>query len=452
MDEPLDFEVEDLVLKSPAPAKRRKKVIGLDDLVSDFLQENKKKEMKLKRAKSRINYHSDEDDDRRVAKLSECVEKCEQEMGEIDGEDDIQLWGLQVFGDQKTQPPIISPPESCKLLQAFVDNELNSLVELDINKGGSFLESLLVNDWLLKLVYARTHVEKSIAAWTFNLMLYSSEEALSASAVDFWTAILSLKSNVGIEWLPNYSELISALEIFGFLLDKLSKPLPIIETESEDSCSWGPPSNIRAWIKFVSACVAARSTYSIFSASEVEELVVVITCLFLDRQLLGLTVILNECLVSTINFFTNDEWNISCKSIAKSLLSRVPRDINCLRALECIRGVDDRSKQLRHVVAYEMLVACLDNKATDPEEILRLLMAINVRDKKCDLFKMYIYLVLTENWLLSNPEMKDKSQIYELLGICLRNCSCQITSTDLRSYASKIRSKASYLLQSINSK
>lgn len=132
--------------------------------------------------------------------------------------------------------------------------------------------------------------------------------------------------------------------------------------------------------------------------------------------------------------------------------NRIPKDTNCLRTVESIRGVDARSKQLRHVLAYEMLVACLDNKATDPEEILSALIAVNVKDKSCDLFKMYIYLVLTENWLLSNPPMRDKSYIYEMLGVYLRNCSCQITGTDLRSYASKIRCKASYLLQSIISK
>lgn len=57
----------------------RKKVIGLDDLVNDYLKENKKQEMKSKQAKAQKNYFSDEDDDIREAKLSECVEKCQQE-------------------------------------------------------------------------------------------------------------------------------------------------------------------------------------------------------------------------------------------------------------------------------------------------------------------------------------------------------------------------------------
>lgn len=54
-------------------------MIGLDDLVNDHLKENKKLELKSKRAKARKDYFSDEDDDIREAKLSECVEKCQQE-------------------------------------------------------------------------------------------------------------------------------------------------------------------------------------------------------------------------------------------------------------------------------------------------------------------------------------------------------------------------------------
>ncbi|CAL5436149.1 unnamed protein product [Camellia sinensis] len=452
IDGPLDFESEDLLLKSPAlTTRKRKKVIGLDDLVNDYLKENKKLEMKSKWAKAQKNYHSDEDEDKddREAKLSECVEKCQKEMGQISDEDENSIWGLQVFGNQKTRPPAVCHElGSCGLLQSFMNNEINSLVELDVEKGEVFLERLLVNGWLLKLVYTCGHVEKSIATWTFGLMLYSLEEVLSTSACDFWTAILSPTSEVGllqikIDWLPNYSELKGALEIYGFILDS--------------------PSKFSSNMEIVTVDFGLRSTYSILSTSEVEELVVLIINLFLDRQLVGLSVILYECMLSVINFFTDNEWNTSCETVAKSIACSgnnnhdkpivrpprmpVPRDMNCLRTVESISGVDARSKHLRHAVAFQILVACLDNKVTDAEVILRSLISINVKDKSCDLFKMYIFLVLTENWLLSNPMLEDKSVIYEMWGVYLRNCSCQITSTDLRSYASKVRSKASYLLQ-----
>ncbi|XP_059625839.1 uncharacterized protein LOC132268929 isoform X2 [Cornus florida] len=87
------------------------------------------------------------------------------------------------------------------------------------------------------------------------------------------------------------------------------------------------------------------------------------------------------------------------------------------------------------MVAFQILHTCFDNQDTEGEEILRRLVSINVKDKNCDLFKMYVYLVLIENWLLYNHMLEDKPVIYELWSVLLRNCSCQITSTDLRSGA-----------------
>ncbi|XAR59700.1 hypothetical protein NMG60_11015633 [Bertholletia excelsa] len=449
LDGPLDFESEDLLLKTSAPTKRRN-VIGLDDLVNDFLKDNKK-QMKSKKAKATKSYLSDEDEDIREARLSECVEKCQKEMRELSGEDEIHLWGLNVFGNQKTQPVLeFQKLGSCGLLESFMCNALNSLVELDMEKGEVFLERLLVNGWLLKLVFTSGHVEKSIAMWTFGLMLYSSDEVVISSACEFWTAILSPKRKIEIEWLPNLSAVKKALEIYGFILDMPPKFSKSTETDNADSDFGALPKSIRAWIKSVAACFQARSAHSIFLTSEVEELLVVIICLFLDRRLLGLSTILHECVLSAINFFTDEEWNSSCEKVASSLACSVPRDVNCLRIVESISGVDARSKHLRRAVAFQILVACFSDKASDAEEILRSLISLNVKDKSCDLFKMYIYLVLTENWLLSNPLLEERSVICEMWGVYLRNCSCQISSMDLRSYASKVRSKASYLLQGTN--
>lgn len=40
------------------------------------------------------------------------------------------------------------------------------------SSGEAFLEGLIVNGWLSKLVFMCGHVEKSIAMWTFNLSEY----------------------------------------------------------------------------------------------------------------------------------------------------------------------------------------------------------------------------------------------------------------------------------------
>lgn len=87
-------------------------------------------------------------------------------------------------------------------------------------------------------------------------------------------------------------------------------------------------------------------------------------------------------------------------------------------------------------------------QANSGEEILKSLIAINFKDKSCDFFKMYVHLVLAENWVLSNSFVEDNPVIYEMFCRYLRNCSSLISATDLRSYASKVNEMA--FLFSIN--
>ncbi|KAL3828499.1 hypothetical protein ACJIZ3_017301 [Penstemon smallii] len=455
--EPLDFEFEEPVKISSPFAKKKKKLIGLDDLLEDHVREQEIKEKKFKRRKIRnVSDSEDEVDDAAEAQLSECVDKCQTEINKINGDDEMPFWGIEVFGDQRTFPQQEYPElKSSVLLQSFVNNKINSLVELNTEKGEDFFEGLLADGWLLQLIYTCGCVEKSIATWTFNLMLYSSKLGLMEAACEFWCNILSLKdkqedsSSFKIDWLPRYSDLKRALEIYGFLLDLPSSISSDIDMVPADCDTTGPPQNIRCWIKYAAVCCKRRS---IFSTEEAEDLLVIIISLLLDRKLLGLSMLLSECMVSAINFFRDEEWHDSCEKVAKSLAFRLPRNINCLRLVESITGVDARSKQLRSAVAFRFLVTCLDVKVCDAEEVLRWLSSINVKDKSCDLFKMYLYLSLAENWLSFDSVSKDKAVVRELWGGCLRNCSCGITITDLRSYASNVRTKASYLLQGNTSK
>ncbi|GLT65018.1 hypothetical protein SLA2020_374750 [Shorea laevis] len=456
VEELLDFEREDPLAPSPVAARKRKKVIGLDDLLTDYYKERSKnveKEAK-KRAKAPKNYNSDEDETGKEAKLSEIVNLCQKQMKEMSSEEEISHWGIRVFGNQKTPPPFVFPElEGFSLLQSFVNSELNSLVGLTAETGCSFLEGLLINGWLSRLVFKCGYLEKSIATWTFNLMLYSSKEEVRSSACDFWCSILSPINEVGklpikIEWLPTYMELKRALETYGFLFNFSSNP----ESVNPGSDGKGPPQNVGSWFKITTACCQVRDKQSIFLTSEAEELVEVIVWQFLDRQLQGLSVVMYNCMQSALTYFSADEWNTSCAKIANSLACRIPRDLNCLRAVECISGPDTRSKQLRSALAFQILVNCLEKKTTDEEGILNMLISLNVKEKDNDFFKMYIYLVLTENWLLYDKKLEDKPVIMEMWGLFLRNCSCQISSMDLRSYASKVRSKASFLLQGTSCK
>ncbi|XP_024003832.1 uncharacterized protein LOC18027425 [Eutrema salsugineum] len=452
MDGPLDFENEDPLVNPPASVGKRKKVIGLDDLLSDFYKEKSKliDKQNKKRKVSKV-YDSDEDEHGQEALLS-IVDSCQNQMNEIGGEEDIQEWGLCMFGDQKAPtPPLLADLEDCYLLKEFKNSESNLVVDLSPDNGTAILEGLLVNGWLTKLVLTCARVEEIICKWTLNLLLYSSKEDLRSSACDFWCSLLSSQNEVNgapveIHWLPNYQQLNEALESYGFRIIS-SQDVELAEADSE---SQGPPQNIRAWLKFVAACCQIRCKNPIFTTSQVEQIAEILVWLLLDRALQGLSLLLQECLISVIGSFKEEEWVSSCKEIANSLASRVPQDMNCLRIVESVSGVDTRSKYLRSSISNQMLVVLLDHKDSD-ENMMSSLMSINLKEKNCNLFRTYIFLVLAENWLFSSKLVEEKPVLKDMWAVFLRNCSCQISSTDLRPYASKVRTKAAYLLQGCSS-
>uniref|UniRef100_A0A1J3IVI2 Coiled-coil SMC6 And NSE5 INteracting (CANIN) domain-containing protein n=1 Tax=Noccaea caerulescens TaxID=107243 RepID=A0A1J3IVI2_NOCCA len=453
LDGPLDFENEDPLVNPPASVEKRKKVIGLDDLLSDFYKEKSKliDKQNKKRKASKV-YDSDDDEHGQEAAISKYVDQCQNQMNEIGGEEDIQEWGLSMFGDQKTQTSSLHCDlDSCCLLKEFMNSQLNSVVDLSPENGTAFLEGLLVNGWLKKLVLTCARVEAIICKWTLNLLLYSPKEDRRSSACDFWCSILLSQAEddgapVEIDWLPNYQILKEAVESYGFKTNS-SQDIKLAEADSESQV---PPQNIRAWLKFVAACCQIRCKNPIFSTSQAEQIAEIIVWLLLDRGLQGLSLLLTECLISVIGSFKEEVWVSSCKKIANSLASRVPHDMNCVRIVESVSGVDARSKHLRSLISNQMFVVLLDHKDSD-ENLLSSLMSINLKEKSCNLFKTYIFLVLVENWLFSSKLVEEKPVLKDMWAVFLRNCSCQISSTDLRPYASKVRTKAAYLLQGCRS-
>ncbi|CAN1252914.1 hypothetical protein LINPERPRIM_LOCUS8182 [Linum perenne] len=437
----------------------RKKVVGLDDLLTDYYKEQSKViERDSKRAKASKYHDSDDSDEEALLSktIADCHFKALLQIDEVVCGEENSTWGVQVLGDKKPAPPIAFPElRSNPMLKSFMSNKLNSMVKLTVDEGEGFFEGLLLNGWLLKLVSSCGHLDKSIAQWTYHLtlsVLYSSKEELRTAACSFWCSIVQLdlkkkKHSRGIEWFPSYSDLKSALEIYGF---RFNVPLEG-ESATSDNHDIVPPDNIRMWIKFIAVCCQVRSKRCIFSASEMGSLLEIVILLFLDRQLEGLLVMLYESMQCIINYFTDAEWPGACRNIATSLASRVPKDLNCLRTVECILGITARANNLRAELSHQFLLNCFD-KASNEEEILNCLIAINVKEKRCDLLKMYIYIVLAENWLFSSAVLVDKPVLFEMWGVYLRNCSCHISSSDLRPYAAKVRSRATYLIHNSTKK
>ncbi|KAG8052772.1 hypothetical protein GUJ93_ZPchr0001g32859 [Zizania palustris] len=139
LDEPLDFEEEDPLIPHTRLVKR-KKVIGLDDLLVDFF-ETGKDELKAAGVKSKHGpkgYNSDDEDKKvmeKEIKFCKFVDEYEEQSKEFDAGDGVPQWGMRVFGWQKS-PSIHSDAgvENCKLLQSFCASEHLGF-DLDIEQG-----------------------------------------------------------------------------------------------------------------------------------------------------------------------------------------------------------------------------------------------------------------------------------------------------------------------------
>ncbi|XP_078170567.1 uncharacterized protein LOC144564830 isoform X1 [Carex rostrata] len=457
MEEPLDFEQEDHLLShAPRLPSKRKRAISLDGLLSDFYGGKRKTVEKCSRHFEATNGYDSDEDDKRVAQnetyLRKFVEDCEKQVNEIGYEEEYPIWGRRAFGMQKAFPQLEKPvTANSDFFGHFSGTGFASIFDSNGESVEIFLEGLLTNGWLSHLVATTGSLEDSIASWTFHTMLYSSAEDLHVSACDFWCSILRSENKgdqplAKLGWIPSYTELKDAISNYGYLCPTFNGTDCEI---SEDGACEGPPLNICSWIRVLSACCQIRNRYQIFSSTEMQELLEVVIWFYLDRHLLGLALELNGCFHSIVHYFLDAEWEDSCAKVAASIALRVPKDLNCLRIVECITGSDNRTKYLKSQLALHLLIVCFDNKAKSAEEILKLLASVNLKGNSCDFFKLYIYLALTENLLLLYHPFQEKIKVVDLWCQYLRNCSTQITSTDWRSYASKVRNKASYLLQNM---
>ncbi|KAF3338071.1 hypothetical protein FCM35_KLT18658 [Carex littledalei] len=243
MEEPLDFEQEDFLSHAPRlpskgtfPARKsfpcisllsngviyysfvefyRKKVIGLDDLLSDFYGgKNKTVDQSSRHLKASNGYDSDEDDKRVCANetyLRKFVEDCEKQVNEIGSEDD------------KAFPQLEKPvTANSDFFRHFSETGFASIFDSNGESVEIFLEGLLTNGRLSHLVAATGSLEDSIASWTFHTMLYSSAEDLHVSACDFWCSILRSENKgdqplAKLGWTPSYSVLKDSISNYGYL-------------------------------------------------------------------------------------------------------------------------------------------------------------------------------------------------------------------------------------------
>ncbi|KAJ4978906.1 hypothetical protein NE237_009686 [Protea cynaroides] len=73
----------------------------------------------------------------------------------------------------------------------------------------------------------------------------------------------------------------------------------------------------------------------------------------------------NSLLLNSLLPLASLPWRTSISSLDNQ---RLPKNLNCLRVVECISGVDNRAKQLRSEVAFKILINCLDGKVGSRSE------------------------------------------------------------------------------------
>ncbi|CAM8919875.1 unnamed protein product [Rhodiola kirilowii] len=447
LDAPLDFEFDDTFARSPVTTKKRKKLIGLDDLLNDHYKEQSKS-AQCKKKKKRKSYSSDEEEEAnreaKEAKISEVLNDASSQYEEMKNEENALPWNVAVFGEQgDTSTSFSLNIENLKLTKSFAETGIDFLDPNDF-AGDAFFEGLLVNGWLTKMVSICGHVESALTKWVLDLMFYSVKEDVRSAACSFWCDVLLFENKIVVDVMPSYPEFRKALEVYGYLWN--SSGNTSCRSESvRDPENCGPPQNIRAWIQLVTACCQVRwLAHPFLVTSEAEELIGTIISMFLDRRLVGLSTLLNDCLVSVISYSSDDNWHQSCERIAKHLSFRVPKDLNCLRLVECIPGANTQSNQktLKRPFNVRPFNAL---QITDAEGILNLLISTDVMEENCNLFKIYIYLGLTENWLLNVPALEHDKRNHQLWKEFLKKCSRIGTPSDWRSYASKVKSKVAYL-------
>ncbi|RYR23268.1 hypothetical protein Ahy_B03g068522 isoform E [Arachis hypogaea] len=240
-------------------------------------------------------------------------------------------WGINdiLKMPKKAFPPLEFPElGSCNLLQSFLNNEL----------GISSRERLLclVSCYVVTSFKHSSKIVTHLFLFVRSVLYSSNEELRNSSSVNTCLLCFLLVDQlpVKIGWFPEYSDLRRALDTSGFLFEFSSSGEP----KNLDSDTGEPPQNIRAWLKFVTACCLMRSKQPAFSVVEAEELIESIIRLFLDRQFQGLLVLLNDCMQAIVNYFTDQEWHSSCENIAKFVASRVAQ----LESLGVVEALKDQ--------------------------------------------------------------------------------------------------------------
>ncbi|KAH7446816.1 hypothetical protein KP509_01G077500 [Ceratopteris richardii] len=442
------------------PFNKRSKAYSIDELLRDhYKDKNKGLDRELKQFRTYVSDSEDSENEefclktRKEAQFEKLVETCEKQVHAGGATLDIPKWGEKLFTGKRQKAPATSLDPDDPVLQSLLasyrqynQNPMES--HASEQSAESAVAQLLASGWFLSL---RVKLGNQILRWIFDTMTFTTDKILERAACNLLCHHLDTADcYANPSWIPRFKTFFGIFEAYGY--HKLEISGDQVKKARLDSqqrpALLSPPHNLGSLLRFLSVSMKKRQLHKAYSRGDVEQFAVLIASLFLDRCLLPLSITVHECLEWILNSFREQEWKESCERIAISLAKVERSNVNCLKLTRSLHGRENRMKCLQSLVALQYFWK-IANEKTNPGvwNILSVLRRIDVKRKAVDFGSLYYQICMADIWLWSNRNLDAERGGLEAWLFFLKSCSFQISSTDWRPYATKVRNHASYLVQ-----
>eukprot|EP00250_Pteridium_aquilinum_P008387 c17906_g1_i1 orf=453-1886(-) len=435
------------------PLNKRSKALNIDDLLKDHYKDKSKKlDRETKRIRTFVSDSEDSDDEefeqktRKEAQFEELVECCEKQVHAAGATLEVLKWGERLFCGQRRK----ESPGCLRLENSVVQTLLAAKTQFTYKSGESekdeqtaeaFVSEILASGWLLSF---KAKLDSEMMCWIFHTMIFTTDTNLERASCEL--LCYTLESDcIDYSWIPSYDSILEILKGYGYVGRQVSNSQIMKDNLDSKEC---PPRNLGSFLRFLMTSLRKRHLHQCYPREDVEKLAVLISSLSLDRSLLCFGILVQECLDSILNSLTENEWQISLPRIAISMAKVDRQVVNCLKLIRTLHSREVRMKSLQSLVALHSFAKVAKEEAVSGVwEMLSLFRKIDVKRTIVDFASLYYQMSMADIWLWSNPVLKSDSGALESWLHFLKSCSFQISSTDWRPYATKVRNQASYLLQ-----
>ncbi|CAK9855010.1 unnamed protein product [Sphagnum jensenii] len=320
---------------------------------------------------------------------------------------------------------------------------------LQIDAGEIFAVKLLGGPQFLRIVpYLAVHVASAVA---FSKLKHVETAACKLLCDLLMYSNRDLGCSYKLDWVPSLGNVMETLQVYGYLGVSDSGGLETstnseIEGTSEEQ---GPPMNLFSLLKFLSVFIATRKFRQCFLTKDVERLLVTISHLLLDQDRVTLGNLIQSCLITLVDSFTDEEWTSSCGNIAAHISRLTTEKHNGLHLVRGLCGNCSRMEGLQRAVAMCELSKCLSGQGciSSVKEVVASFESVHLKDKGVDFENVYYRIVLADITLWCNPTFQGDKGLAFKWSLFLKSCSLQIFSGDERPFATKVRNQSSLLWQ-----